>query len=91
MAGPKTRERKLTAADLASYGILPKQPDGSKPVKGQEPQTLEKGAAVSESIPLFSEAEIRRKPTTRIWNSSSPMPRPLSMRRCDLALPTPSA
>jgi hypothetical protein len=33
MAKLKRKEGKLTAADLASYGILPKQPDESKPVK----------------------------------------------------------
>jgi hypothetical protein len=45
MAKLKRKERKLTAADLASYGILSKQPDESKPVKSQEPEILD-GAAV---------------------------------------------
>jgi hypothetical protein len=46
MAKLKRKEGKqLTAADLASYGILPKQPDESKPVKSQESETLD-GAAV---------------------------------------------
>ena len=31
-----------------------------------------------------------RKPTTPIWISSSPMPRPQSMRRCGWVLPTPT-
>ena len=35
----------IHAADLASYGILPKQPDESRPVKSQESGTLD-GAAV---------------------------------------------
>jgi hypothetical protein len=51
MAGLKTREEKLTATDLAKYGILPKQPDGSKLVKGQEPETLDEAAAVSVPCP----------------------------------------
>jgi hypothetical protein len=45
MAKLKRKEGKLTAADLAGYGILPKQPDESKPVKSQESETLD-GAAV---------------------------------------------
>ena len=32
----KTKEEELTTADLASYGIAQKQPDGPKLVKGQE-------------------------------------------------------
>jgi hypothetical protein len=47
MAKLKRKEGKLTAADLASYGILPRQPDESKPVKSQELETLD-GAAVSD-------------------------------------------
>jgi hypothetical protein len=35
----KRKEGKLTVADLASYGIVPKQPDESKPVKSQESET----------------------------------------------------
>ena len=54
----KTKESELTTADLASYGIPPKQPDGPKLVKGQEPETLGRVAAVSESMPLFSESEM---------------------------------
>jgi hypothetical protein len=37
MAELKTKEEELTAGDLASYGIPPKQSDGPKLVKGQEP------------------------------------------------------
>jgi hypothetical protein len=43
---------------LASYGIPPKQPDGPKLVKGQEPDTLDRADAVSEPTPLFSEPEM---------------------------------
>jgi hypothetical protein len=41
MARLKRKEGKLTAADLSSYGILPKQPDEFKPVKSQESETLD--------------------------------------------------
>ena len=58
MAELKTKEGELTRADLASYGIPPKQPDGPKLVKGQEPETLDRAAAVSAPIPLFSESEM---------------------------------
>jgi len=53
----KTREREaeLTTADLASYGIPPKQPEGPKLVKGQEPETPDKAAADSKPMPLCSE------------------------------------
>ena len=57
MAQGKTKEGELTAVDLAAYGISPKQPDGPKLVKGQEPEALDKAAAVSE--PLFSESEMK--------------------------------
>ncbi|HSY98706.1 MAG TPA: hypothetical protein VK788_04360 [Terriglobales bacterium] len=51
----KTREAELTTADLASYGIPPKQPEGPKLVKGQEPETPDKAAADSKPMPLCSE------------------------------------
>jgi hypothetical protein len=54
----KTKEEELTTADLASYGIPPKQPEGPKLVKGQEAETLDKAAAVSKPMPLFSESEM---------------------------------
>jgi hypothetical protein len=50
MAERKTRKG-LTEADLASYGFTPKQPDGPKLVKGQEPETLDRAAAVPEPMP----------------------------------------
>jgi hypothetical protein len=51
-------EEELPTADLASTDIPPKQPDGPKLVKVQEPETLDKVAAVSEPMPLFSESEM---------------------------------
>src|SRR5450759_509830 len=59
MAELKTKEGELTTADLASFGILQKQPDGPKLVKGQEPVTLDKVAAVPGPMPLFSESEMK--------------------------------
>jgi hypothetical protein len=56
MAELKTNEGELTTADLASFGILPKQPEGPKLVKGQEPKTLDRTAAGP--MPLFSESEM---------------------------------
>ena len=56
MAELKTREEDVITADLAS--IPPKQPEGPKLVKGQEPETLDRAAAVSEPLPLFSESEM---------------------------------
>ena len=58
MAELKTKEGELTAADLASYGIPPKQPEGPKLVKGQEAETLDRPAAVLKPMPLFSESEM---------------------------------
>jgi hypothetical protein len=57
MAEPRRIEEGLPTAELASDGISPKQPDGPKLVKGQE-ETLDKAAAVSEPMPLFSESEM---------------------------------
>src|SRR5450755_2174482 len=54
----RTKEEELTTADLASYGIAQKQPDGPKLVKGQETETPDKAAAVSKPMPLFSESEM---------------------------------
>jgi len=58
MAELKTREGELTTAELASYGIEQKQPDGPKLVKDPEPKTLDRAAAVSKPMPLFSESEM---------------------------------
>ncbi|HEX9120799.1 MAG TPA: hypothetical protein VF840_09695 [Terriglobales bacterium] len=59
MAELKTKEGELTTADMASYGIPPKQPDKPKLVKVPEPKTLDKVAAVPEPMPLFSESEMK--------------------------------
>ena len=58
MAEPRRIEEGLPTAEVASDGISPKQPDGPKLVKGQEPETLDRAAAVSAPIPLFSESEM---------------------------------
>jgi hypothetical protein len=58
MADLQTKERELTPAELATYGIEPKQPDGPKLVKVQDQQTLDRAVAVSEPMPLFSGSEI---------------------------------
>jgi len=58
MAELKTKEEELTTAELANYGIPPKQPDGPKLVKGKEPETVDRAAPVSEPMPLFSELEL---------------------------------
>jgi hypothetical protein len=52
------RDRDFAAANLASYGDAQKQPDGPRLVKGQEPQTEERAAVVSEPMPLFSVSEM---------------------------------
>jgi hypothetical protein len=57
MAELKRIEEEHPTAELASHGIPPKQPDGPKLVKDQEPKPLD-GAAVPESMPLFSEPEM---------------------------------
>ena len=59
MAELKTKEGALTTADLAKYGIPPKQPDKPKLVKAQEPETLDKAAAVPGPVPLFCESEMK--------------------------------
>jgi hypothetical protein len=58
MAELKRIEEELPTAELVRDGNPPKQPEGPKLVKGQEPETLGRGAAVSEPIPLFSEPEM---------------------------------
>ena len=58
MAELKRIEEDPSTAEFASYGIPPKQVDGPKLVKGQEPETLDRAAAVSEPMPLFSEPEM---------------------------------
>ena len=58
MAELKRKEEELTKAELASYGIPEKQPEGPKLVKSPEPETLDKAAAVAEPMPLFTESEM---------------------------------
>ena len=58
MAELTRKEGELTTADLASYGIPPKHPEGPKLVKGQEPEAPNSATAVSEPMPLFSESEM---------------------------------
>jgi hypothetical protein len=58
MAELKRKEEELPTAELASYGIPTKPPEGPKLVKGQEPETRDQGSAVSELMPLFSEPEM---------------------------------
>ena len=58
MAELKRKEGELTTAELASYGVPPKQPEGPKLVKGPEPETLSQAASVLEPMPLLSESEV---------------------------------
>jgi hypothetical protein len=52
----KEKEEDIITTDLVS--ISPKQPDGPTLVKVQEPETLDKAAAISKPMPLFSESEM---------------------------------
>ena len=56
MAEVKRIDEEMSTAELASYGIPAKQPEGPKLVKGQEPKTLDRTAA--DPMPLFSESEM---------------------------------
>lgn len=58
MAELKRKEGELTTAELASYGIPPKELEGPKLVKGQEPQTLDVAVAVPPSVAMFPESEL---------------------------------
>jgi hypothetical protein len=57
MAELKRIDEEIPTAEVAGDGNPPKQPEGPKLVKGQEPETLGRGAEVSERVPLFSESE----------------------------------
>ena len=46
MAGLKAKGERLTEADLASFGISPKRPDGSEVMQVQKPETLNCATAV---------------------------------------------
>jgi hypothetical protein len=58
MAELKRIDEEMSTAELASYGIPAKQPEGPKLVKGQEPETLDRAATISAPVPLFSESEM---------------------------------
>jgi len=58
MAEVKRIDEEMSTAELASYGIPAKQPEGPKLVKGQEPETLDRAATISAPVPLFSESEM---------------------------------
>jgi hypothetical protein len=58
MAELKSIEEEFPTAELARDGNSPKQPEGPKLVKGQESETLDKAAAISKPMPLFSEPEM---------------------------------
>jgi hypothetical protein len=58
MAELKRIEEEFPTVELARDGNPSKQAEGPKLVKGQEPETLGRGAAVSEPMPLFSEPEM---------------------------------
>jgi hypothetical protein len=59
MAELMTKEEELAQAETAGYDIPRAQPEGPKLVKGQEPEALDKAAAVSQPVPLFSEPEMK--------------------------------
>ena len=58
MAELKRIEEEFPTAELSRDGNSPKQLEGPKLVKGQEPETLDKAAASSKPMPLFSESEM---------------------------------
>ena len=54
----KRIREEVPTAEVPRDGNPSKQPEGPKLVKGQEPETLDRAAAVSEPMPLFSEPEM---------------------------------
>jgi|SRR5271166_1107011 len=56
MAEMIAKEEDVITADLVN--ISPKQPDGPKLVKVQEPEILDRLPVISEPMPLFSELEM---------------------------------
>jgi hypothetical protein len=58
MAQLKRIEEEVPTAELASAAFPSKEPEGPKLVKGQEPETRDKAAAISKPMPLFSESEM---------------------------------
>ena len=59
MAELQTPGGELTVAQLATYGIESKQPDGPKLVEAHERETIDPAAATLEPMPLFSESVMR--------------------------------
>jgi hypothetical protein len=55
----RAKGERLTDADLASFGISPKQPDEPQVMEAQEPESRDGAATALEPIPLFSELEMR--------------------------------
>jgi hypothetical protein len=58
MAELKRMEEEFPTAEVAGNGNPPKQPEGPTLVKSQEPEIPDRGTAVSEPLPLFSEPEM---------------------------------
>jgi len=58
MAELKRTEEEVPTAELASAAFPPKEPQGPKLVKGQQPETLDKATEISKPVPLFSESEM---------------------------------
>jgi hypothetical protein len=58
MAELKIRDGDFTAANMASYGVVPKQPDGPMLVSAQEAEILVRPAEVPGPMPLFSASEM---------------------------------
>ena len=59
MAELKTKGGELTTADLAGYGIPPKEPEGPKLVKGQELQASDIAVAAPAPVAMFPESELK--------------------------------
>jgi hypothetical protein len=59
MAELMTREEELAKAETASHDVPREQAVGRKLLEDQGPTTIERAAAVSEPVPLFSESEIK--------------------------------
>jgi hypothetical protein len=58
MAELRKIEEQLPTVELADDPIPPEQNEGPKLVKGHKPETLDRAAAASEPMPLFSESEM---------------------------------
>jgi hypothetical protein len=58
MAELKRIEEEFPTAEVARDSNSPKQPEGPKLVKGQEPGAPDRSTAISGPLPLFSEPEM---------------------------------